>query len=259
MKNIIEKFKRSIRLVVTIFASREFGFIYCLAGTVTQIWHTYYLTYNISSLQGNTKTFQALLLSFFISSSLLFFVAIADSEDTKESKRIRLAVNIFMFIEIIINFYYYARHLIIDSEETKIFDFIFAILVSCLIPVTIKLYASLIRAKEWMDEINNEIEPGTNKTTDFDYVKIQDMIDSQIDKFKIKFDEEQSNNTDYDYEKNVEALLKSQITELKETILSDIDSDISLIFQKNQQLFLQQFENKCKIALKKELETIKTE
>ena len=83
------------------------------------------------------------MLSFFISSSLLYFVVIADNGESKESKRIRLSVNLFMIIEILINFYYYARHLIIDAEKVQIFDFIFATLVSCLIPVTIKLYASL--------------------------------------------------------------------------------------------------------------------
>ena len=159
MKNIIFNFKRIIRFVVSILASREFAFIYCFLGTATQIAHTYFLTESISSFNGWFKVFQATLLSAFISSSLLYFAVVADNTDeSKEGKRIMLAVNIFMWIEILINAYYYSRHLIIDAKEIQIFDFIFAILISCLIPVTIKLYAGIIRAKEWFEELTKSVE-----------------------------------------------------------------------------------------------------
>lgn len=143
--------KHNVRRIVTLFASSEFAFIYCIVGTLAQVSHTYYLVLSISSLDGWGKHLQAFMLSLFISSSLLFFTAIADSnKDDKDSKRILMAVNLFMVIEIVINIYYYLSHLVLKASQPEWFDFIFALLVSCMIPVTIKLYAGVIKAKEWM-------------------------------------------------------------------------------------------------------------
>lgn len=140
--------KKFIRFLVTNFASREFAFIYCIIGTLAQTSHTYYLIESISSLSGWGKQLQAIGLSVFISSSLLFFTAIADAEsESKEHKRIHFAVNLFMVIEILINSYYYVSHLLI--KDSRVFDSIFALLVSCLIPVTIKLYAGVIQVRKW--------------------------------------------------------------------------------------------------------------
>lgn len=143
--------KKFIRFLVTNFASREFAFIYCIIGTLAQTSHTYYLIESISSLSGWGKQLQAIGLSVFISSSLLFFTAIADVEsESKEHKRIHFAVNLFMVIEILINSYYYVSHLLI--KDSRVFDSIFALLVSCLIPVTIKLYAGVIQVRKWAVE-----------------------------------------------------------------------------------------------------------
>lgn len=165
--NKIEKFKNVIRFIVSIFASREFGFIYCIIGTLAQCAHTYYLIESVSSLNGFGKTFQAWALSIFISSSLLFFTAIAEDKNeygeynTDSDKRIHLAVNLFMWIEIIINLYYYAAHLLLTNgifveSNAQWFNFIFAIIISCMIPVTIKLYAGIIQAKEWLEMLSNQ-------------------------------------------------------------------------------------------------------
>lgn len=160
----IENFKNLIRLIVSIFASREFAFVYCIIGTLSQTAHTYYLIESISSLTGWSKFLQAAGLSIFISSSLLFFTAIADNdEDSPDYRRIHLGVNLFMVIEIIINCYYYASHLLIKTSEPNWVDFVFAILVSCLIPVTIKLYAGIIKAKEWLEILTNKEEQNQNE------------------------------------------------------------------------------------------------
>jgi len=218
MKKIIQSFRKFIRFIVTIFASREFGFVYCVIGTVGQVTHTYFLTEEISSFSGNFRQIQAFLISFFISSSLLFFVSIADNTDTKENKRIRLAINIFMFIEILINFYYYSRHLIIDAPQMQIYDFIFAVLISCLLPVTIKLYGGLIRAKEWGEEISDKKENNIEIT-----------------------------------ETEAEKIINNKFEEYKQSI----DTDIANIFSENRDLFLTQFENKCNLILNKKTEKIK--
>lgn len=215
MKNFINNFKKAIRFIVTIFASREFGFVYCVLGTVGQVTHTYFLTEAISSFSGGFKHIQAFLISFFISSSLLFFVSIADSTESKENKRIRLAINIFMFIEILINFYYYSRHLIIDAPQMQIYDFIFAVLISCLLPVTIKLYGGLIRAREWIEVFEKE----KSNTPDIESIDVNTIIEDKID---------------------------MKINEFKETI----DQNIVDAFKSNSELFLNQFENKCNLIIK---------
>lgn len=194
--NKIEKFKNIIRFIVSIFASREFGFIYCIIGTLAQCAHTYYLVESVSSLDGFGKSFQACGLSIFISSSLLFFTAIAQGKDeygnykSESDKRIHLAVNLFMWIEIIINLYYYAAHLLLTnglfiSENAKWFDFIFAIIISCMIPVTIKLYAGIIQAKEWLEMLSQQNKEDNINQSELDKFKSQILEDVKIESNKV--------------------------------------------------------------------------
>lgn len=286
MKSFIERFKSFIRFIVTIFASREFGFMYCLLGTFAQVTHTYFLTESISSFSGGFRTFQAILLSAFISSSLLYFVAIADNTEGKESRRIHLAINIFAFIEIVINFYYYSRHLIIDSAQMQIFDFIFAILVSCLIPITIKLYGGLIKAREWMSEISTKKETEYKNNVETKEVEIQHKEpEQQIEKFVEELIdlsdtpkvEEYKNSEDTNVVKEeyiqqqIELAINKRINEFKElaenqeipeeSINSIIDKKFESIkdllteqilekFETKQEIFMRQFTNKCKAIIK---------
>lgn len=286
MKSFIERFKSFIRFIVTIFASREFGFMYCLLGTFAQVTHTYFLTESISSFSGGFRTFQAILLSAFISSSLLYFVAIADNTEGKESRRIHLAINIFAFIEIVINFYYYSRHLIIDSAQMQIFDFIFAILVSCLIPITIKLYGGLIKAREWMSEISTKKETEYKNNVETKEVEIQHKeTESQTEKVEEELIdlsdtpkvEEYKNSEDTNVikelyiQQQIELAINKRINEFKElaenqeipeeSINTIIDKKFESIkdllteqilekFETKQEIFMRQFTNKCKAIIK---------
>lgn len=283
MKSFIERFKSFIRFIVTIFASREFGFMYCLLGTFAQVTHTYFLTESISSFSGGFRTFQAILLSAFISSSLLYFVAIADNTEGKESRRIHLAINIFAFIEIVINFYYYSRHLIIDSAQMQIFDFIFAILVSCLIPITIKLYGGLIKAREWMSEISTKKETEYKNNVETKEVEIQHkepeylIKEELIDLSDTPKVEEYKNSEDTNVikelyiQQQIELAINKRINEFKElaenqeipeeSINTIIDKKFESIkdllteqilekFETKQEIFMRQFTNKCKAIIK---------
>lgn len=301
MKEIIIKFKTLIKFSVSIFACREFGFVFCLIGTIGQIAHTYYLTNNISSLDGGWRIAQAVMLSIFISASLLYFVSIADNEQTKESKRIHLAVNIFMVIEILINFYYYSRHLLLDSEKVQIFDFVFAVLVSCLIPVTIKLYAGLIHAKDWLNEIEGLSENSINQknidledlkkdlfdelviktdsiliskinkameiinvpeTSEISEEKITEIIKPIVEQFQQELELSKSYNNTSNNSSNIEENLSEKMEEffnLKFTDIKDkLNKEVIDIFDKNQKLFLNQFENKCTMLLKEKMKTIQS-
>lgn len=230
MSDTIRKFKLFIRFIVSIFASREFGFVYCIIGTLAQTAHTYFLVNSVSSLEGFWKYFQAFGLSIFISSSLLFFTAIADNdEDSADYKKIHLAVNLFMIIEIIINLYYYAAHLIINVNGTgenwlsfeyqNVFDFIFAILISCMIPVTIKLYAGIIQAKEWFESFEES--------------------------------EQQIDSNSLPIEKDFVAIINSEIDKREQSIIQKVSDD----FQKNAEEFLVKIDSKIKSVKKPEFNT----
>lgn len=236
--SFIAKFKTGIRFVVSIFASREFGFVYCLIGTLAQIAHTYFLVTNISSLTGGWKTTQAMAISVFISSSLLFFTAIASNDDSKDSRRIHLAVNLFMVIEILINFYYYSRHLLLDNANVQIYDFVFGVLVACLIPVTIKLYAGLIQAKEWLEEFSGKSNESVPEK------ELQSLIEKTVSEqlSHIVLPEQE-----YVSDEHIREIAKQLFTNVQD----EIDERVAKSFQQNSEIFLRQFENKLRYIIDK--------
>lgn len=219
-------FKLGVKFVVTLITSREFAFIFVMCGVIAQISHTYFLVESISSLLGWYKVFQATLISIFISASLLYFVSISPKQDPdgievdENVNRILNAITIFTIIEVIINLFYYTKHLLLDENnkyhDDKIVDFVFGVLVSCLIPYTIKLYSSQIRANEWVN--------------DFDEVVLSEEKEITI----------------------------SEVENLLNEKMESIDQKISDSYDKNQKLFLQQFENKLKNLGKKSLDNIET-
>lgn len=261
MKTYIERFKKIIRFLVVLLSSREFAFVYCLMGVFAQVAHTYFLTSGISSFHGSFKVLQATLLSAFISSSLLYYVLIVDNTDSKENKQNKLAINILAFIEILINLYYYTRHLIINSPEVQIFDFIFAVLVSSFIPIMIKLYGGHIRAKEWFDEIMKEEIPSNEvhvkeNIPEVNSEKIDLLINEKVDELNLQLTEyidlnkvELLNIND----KLIGKLIEEKQTELKNNALNNIDQEVTKIFDKNQKLFLNQFEAKVKLIMNQKL------
>lgn len=236
--SFIAKFKTGIRFVVSIFASREFGFVYCLIGTLAQIAHTYFLVTNISSLTGGWKTAQAMAISVFISSSLLFFTAIASNDESKDSRRIHLAVNLFMVIEILINFYYYSRHLLLDNANVQIYDFVFGVLVACLIPVTIKLYAGLIQAKDWLEEFSGKSNESVPEK------ELQSLIEKTVSEqlSHIVLPEQE-----YVSDEHIREIAKQLFTNVQD----EIDERVAKSFQQNSEIFLRQFENKLRYIIDK--------
>ena len=274
MKNIILNFKQTIRFIVSIIISREFAVIYCILGTVAQVSHTYFLIESISSLAGTWRAVQATFISIFISSSLLYFVAIADDSDKsedgiKEYKRVNFAITLFTFIEIIINIYYYTRHLLIDQEQYQILDFVFAILVSCLIPITIKLYSSHIRAKDWILDIEHDknafVDSSIEKTSEnhnednLTEEAILELIKPFIQTFEAELEivKKQVNDASHEFETTDENKLNDLIASKLDDVKKDIDTQISSSFNKNQELYLNQFQNKIKLMTTEYLNNIK--
>lgn len=283
MKNFLINFKKIIKFLVTIVASREFAFIYCLLGTLSQTAHTYYLLDGISSLTGWWKIIQTSLLAFFISSSLLYFTSISDSNDKSPSgKRVLNAVTLFMWLEIVINLYYYSKHIIIDTNnyDTKnLFQLAFGVLIACIIPVTIKLYSSQIRAKEWLidedevkimsgpvfdeeafkESINKQIEDAiadmVTKSSDGDDIVNEKHEKTIVDLINIV---DEKLNQLPDLGTNPKQYLEDIINQKSASINTDLDNKISNIdetikesFKTNSELFLKQFENKLAMMTKK--------
>jgi hypothetical protein len=250
MKKIIDRFCRIIRFIVTIFASREFGFIYCVFGTIAQVTHTWFLVNSISSFSGNFQTIQAILISTFISSSLLYFVAIADNmDDSKEAKKILYAVNIFMIIEILINIYYYTRHLIIDSPEMQLFDFIFAVIVSGLLPVTIKLYGGLIRAKDWMKEtFENEVEI---KNVDIEEDILTKVVD-YMNNYTLGIQDTITDMTEtemYNFKEEMKTTIMSDLDRFKTERIRSYDDEVSKMLNEKFDMLIRQTLNKQKLLV----------
>lgn len=217
MKGIIA-FKDFIKKFIAVFASREFAFIYCLLGTFGQISHCYYLVYSISSFTGFFKVLQALLLSLFISSSLMYFVSIADSDDEEqEYKRVKRAINLFMYIEILMNMYYYCQHLIIIAKPIRVFDFLFSIIIAALIPITIKLYSNSIRAKAWIKEIEERSKEIPNQSNN---LPIQDNLRKEEIIRTITSEFEKVKEIDKNY---IEQLIDEKLRSFKKTDGQSID------------------------------------
>ena len=244
MKKFLINFKNIIQFLVSIIASREFAFIYCVFGTIAQTAHTYYLLDGISSLNGWWKITQSVLLSFFISSSLLYFTAISDTNDKSiAGKRVLNAVTLFMWLEIVINLYYYSKHIIIDTNNfntNNLFQLAFGVLIACIIPVTIKLYSSQIRAKEWL-----EMEFNNNEKIDIENINI---ISNEIDKLNQKIDSLSSIDNFY-LGTNPKEYISNQIEEMFNDKLDKINTSIEVSFNKHSELALKQFENKLKMTL----------
>lgn len=250
MKKISQKLKKYIRFLVSIIASREFAFFYVLLGTISQVAHTYFLLENISSLEGNWKIFQAVILSIFISGSLLYWVAIADDEDISKKgiedyKRANIAIWIFTIVEILTNIYYYSRHLILNLIETeyRIFDFVFSILISCLIPISIKMFSANIRSKNWILEFETDIQNKNNLINNLNVENIsEEKLLEMLKPMIANFENSIKDIEDINQEK-IDILINQKLVSLN----NDIDKQISSSYQKNQELFLTQFENKVKM------------
>ena len=251
MKKFLINFKNVIQFFVSIIASREFAFIYCVFGTIAQTAHTYYLLDGISSLNGWWKITQSVLLSFFISSSLLYFTAISDTNDkTVSGKRVLNAVTLFMWLEIVINLYYYSKHIIIDTNNyntNNLFQLGFGVLIACIIPVTIKLYSSQIRAKEWLDIENNDEKIDKN---DIESLKENTIsINNEIDNLNNRLDKLSQIDSNFDLGTNPKEYISNQIEEMFNDRLDKINTSIEVSFNKHSELALKQFENKLKMTL----------
>ena len=148
----------------------------------------------------------------------MYFVSIADSDDEEqEYKRVKRAINLFMYIEILMNMYYYCQHLIIIAKPIRVFDFLFSIIIAALIPITIKLYSNSIRAKAWIKEIeerSKEIPNQSNNLPVQDNLRKEEIIRTITSEF------EKVKEIDKNY---IEQLIDEKLRSFKKTDGQSID------------------------------------
>ena len=184
---------------------------------------------------------QAIILSIFISSSLLYFVAIADKDEKDEYRKVEQSIIVFTIIEIIINIYYYTRHLLDvwkDNLEPNYFDFVFACIIGILIPITIKMYSSHIKAKEWLKEFTQSIN---NDVNEINKLEASTITTEQLEVMSKRLDaalERDFGKPEIDLDK------------INREIEEKVESSIIDSFKKNQDKFINQFENKLKLIAK---------
>jgi hypothetical protein len=274
----MNKFKNIVKKYTVLLSSREFAALYATLGSLSQVAHTYYLVHSISSFGGGFKIFQAILLSAFISTSLLYFVLICDKDgDPKEYKRNIKTVNILVFIEILINMYYYCQKLIIHPEgDMRIFDFIFAALVSLFIPFLIKAFSNQVKAKQWVNEIENKsiinsdnthidksiekIQEQLNKFTSDEFINtiykiIEEKINEKADIIVKKMNINQPSIDDEFIKQKISVISKQLIKdELNDLVRSQVSVAVSDHVSKN--LDAVEFENRYQSVIMKKIEDI---
>ena len=129
-------------------------------------------------------------------------------------------------------------------------------MISCLIPITIKLYSSFIRAKEWLIDIehNKDALQSTDlleSQNDLSEEKMVELIKPLIENFEKELSD--LKNIDNLNQEKIDILFENKIKQLN----VDIEKQISSSYQKNQDLFLKQFDNKIKVLTEKYINQIK--
>lgn len=152
----MKRHSSKILRIATHLSSREAGFIFATIGVFVQAAHTWFITYELSSLSGFMRFAQAGLMAFFISAALLYFTLKSSNDDTKEAKKYRTIVWWFAIIESFINLYYWGYHLLIETwPQPEYGKFIIALPFSILLPFTLKAYSSEVRTSDFSEDDDN--------------------------------------------------------------------------------------------------------
>lgn len=135
-------------------ASREAAAIFVLMGVISQFSHVYFITYEISSLEGIWRILQAIVMSLFFSCGLSYFIlkGVKDDDYSDDNIRTKKLIVLFTWIEASINFAYWGGHLIYDpymaGTPINWFQFAISIPFAVLIPVLLKAYGFSILVME---------------------------------------------------------------------------------------------------------------
>lgn len=134
-------------------AGKEAGLVFAISGVIVQSWHTFFITYELSSLQSWQRVVQAIIMAFFISSGLLYFTLKTSDHDSAKARRGRRMVLTFAIIESIINLWYWSAKLVIKVwPNPDWFAYVIALPLSIMLPIILKAYGGEVNVFEDVEE-----------------------------------------------------------------------------------------------------------
>ena len=166
----IPKINISILDVLNVVRSYKTAFILAILGVISQWYHIYQLTYEISNLEGNNRVIQAALMSIFLTGALLYFTlkagtVVIHEKDNKAEQTLNIqlrdkysnAIIWFASFDTWVNITYWMKTLIVKEVYIdKVWNFtllghvdwfkvILALIFSVMLPQTLKLYGGETR------------------------------------------------------------------------------------------------------------------
>lgn len=169
--------KQFINEVIKALVSIRSGFLFAVAGTIAQTFHTYNVIYDISSIPEPWRTIQAIIVAFFLSGALLYYTVKAGSvgdgaENYTLRKKYNNTANFFAVFESFINIYYWSNKIIlipllIENQEitpAMWYKMIPAMVFAIAIPVVLKHYAGDIDLKQLAVEGKDLIASRTSRS-----------------------------------------------------------------------------------------------
>lgn len=159
--------KQFINEIIKALVSIRAGFLFAVAGTIAQTFHTYNVIYDISSIPEPWKTWQAIIVAFFLSGALLYYTLKSGStgegtESYSLKRKYNNTANFFAVFESFINIYYWSNKIILVpflEEHQQItpamwYKMIPAMVFAIAIPVVLKHYAGDIDLTKLTKEEN---------------------------------------------------------------------------------------------------------
>ena len=159
----------------TNLGSREAGFIFAIFGVLSQTVHTWFITVELSSLDGWLRFVQAGIMSIFLNGALLYFILKGTSDDPAVAKRYRTLVNWFAVLEMGINLYYWSyKYMIEPWPEINWGRMIIAIPFAILLPIVLASYSYEVRVDDYSDNDDDNQLPEPEDIT----AKVQEIFDN---------------------------------------------------------------------------------
>lgn len=135
-------------------ASRESAAVFVLLGIISQFSHIFFITFEISSLEGYFKIIQAVIMSIFFSCGLAYFIlgGVKEGDESKENLRRKKLILAFTWVEAFINLAYWGNHIVYEpyvaGNPINWFQMAMAIPFAILIPILLKAYGFSILVYE---------------------------------------------------------------------------------------------------------------
>jgi hypothetical protein len=179
-------------LAAKFLSSREAGFVFACTGVIVQSWHSFYISFMLSSLDGWQRYVQSITMALFMSGPLLYFTLKASNSDDAKAKKYKRIVNIFATVDACINMWYYVGKLVIVPwPEAKWFEMIIALPIAWLLPLILKAFGGEVNPYLETEHIDKDVLSEMKKKMNLDAAEIvnaeikkalkDDLLQNQIE------------------------------------------------------------------------------